>query len=1122
MSLLIASDTCLVRIARRNCNRESTCKQYTDTQPPVGVLGDVTVPSNAAETPCQSHYLKAMEAYGAILNSIGCICKVLLSLNLDSCCFDPRGDTFQFERTTSSTSRDLHGDSTNASTNDLYRQLKDIKRSRHELDCGMDACCSEASLTHAKKSATSGLKCGDANNKPNCCVGEPRTRIHEYDGAFDCKPRDSCKTDFGIKPVQFTTPNDDHNPFVGCGRDVISCCTDKSDLVVHPLTPKEDPANEYCDYNASEPAIRQTTKEVYGDSSKGCCVNERARAERTSHIGPVSDPLDSLADTIKLRGTHSTGNNESDLEKGEFSVEHVVLSVQGMTCTGCEKKLLKSLDMIPGVSKVKTSLLMAQAEFDITRTSAGIDACNIIKTLEKMTGFSFTKMMQSGHELDLIVDGPAMDLTTKDLPFGVSNIVLLEKHTIRVSYHPKLIGARELMVNPYFRSPKLAPMADRPLITSGRLHVHRLLFRSIVSTVLTVPVLVMAWAPLPEHAVLYGAVSLVLATIVQVYIAGPWYLSAFSALLYSRLIEMDLLIVLSTTTAYVYSIIAYAFLVAEKPLSTESYFQTSTLLVTLITVGSLVTSFARQRAVESISIESLQSSTAFLIVPETHEEQEIDARLLQYQDIFKVLPETSVVTDGTVIAGTSEVDESMITGEATLVPKSPGSPIVAGSINHSGILTVRLSLLPGENTIKAIGLMVDEAKSSKTKIQEIADRVASYFVPVIFVITVLVFVVWVAVGKVIRDYDSTTTCITAMTYAISALIVSCPCAIGLAVPMVLVVAGGVAAKHGVIYKSAETIEIARNLSHVIFDKTGTLTQGSLAVEAEIYPTEQGNKLGPMLLGLTNNSKHPVSNAIATYLKSSGVQPQKVEKLVSVPGCGMEASWDGSIVRAGNPYWLGVADLPCVREILLLGFSIFCVLVDGELVAVFGLKDLLRPDAIQVVNELQKRSIEVSIVSGDNRESVRSVASALSIPESHVRFRCSPVDKQMYVKQMLISSKSVVMFCGDGTNDAVALAQASIGLHIHGGTDIAASAADAVLMRPALSGIIILMDLSKAVARRVVFNFLWSFIYNTFAILLAAGAFPGARIPPEYAALGEIVSVLPVVAIGMQLKWAKFH
>ncbi|MCJ1255323.1 hypothetical protein MMC24_003139 [Lignoscripta atroalba] len=866
----------------------------------------------------------------------------------------------------------------------------------------------------------------------------------------------------------------------------------------------------------------QTVIEPLDDSMDDCCADDGGRADATLDSGCTGNPSRIPAGNTEASYTQTAGSNELDLEKGDFPVEHVVLSIQGMTCTGCEKKLYRSLDMMPEISNIKTSLLLAQAEFDLGKSSATVDTLITIKAIEKATGFTCTKMTHSGHELDLIVDGNASEYAVEDLPSGVSDIAVLDHHTIRVTYQPKLVGARDLMSDPFFQSPKLAPVADRPLIASGRAHVRLMLFKTIVSTALTIPVLIMAWAPLPEHEVIYGAVSLVLATLVQLYIAGPWYISAFKALFFSRLMEMDLLVVLSTTTAYVYSIIAYAFLVLKKPLSTGSFFETSTLLVTLIMAGRLVSGFARQRAVESISIESLQPSTAVLTDPKTHEEQEVDTRLLQYQDTFKALPESSIATDGTVIAGTSEVDESMITGEATLVAKQPGSPVVAGSINHSGTLTIRLTRLPDENTIKAIGKMVDEAKSSKTKIQEIADRVATYFIPIIVIVTVLVFFIWVSVGKVIRGYNSTTTCINAMTYAISALIVSCPCAIGLAVPMVLVVAGGVAAKHGLIFKTAETIEIARNLSHVIFDKTGTLTQGSLTVEAEIYPTGQGDMLAPMLLGLTNNSKHPVSTAVASHLKASEVQPEKVEKVVSVAGSGIEATWKGRVIRAGNPHWLGIEDSPIVQETLLFGVSMFCVSVNGDLVAVFGLKDVLRPDALRVINELKKRSIEISIVSGDNKESVESVARVLDVPESHVRFRCNPAAKQLYVKEMLARPKSVVMFCGDGTNDAVALAQASIGMHIDGGTDIAQSAADAVLVRPALSGIIILMDLSKAYFRRVIFNFTWSFIYNTFAVLLAAGAFPNARIRPEFAGLGEIVSALPVVAIGMQLKWAKFY
>jgi Cu2+-exporting ATPase len=737
-----------------------------------------------------------------------------------------------------------------------------------------------------------------------------------------------------------------------------------------------------------------------------------------------------------------------------------------------------------------------------------------------MTGFTCTKVVHVGEELELIVDGNAQDYVDH-WPLTVTDLTIINKSRIRISYCPKVIGARDLLSDAFFEHTKLAPPSPPPLIASGRAYLWKSFYMTIFSTLCTMPVLVLAWARLPRHDILYGAISMTLATIVQVVVAGPFYASAIKTLIFSRMIEMDLLIVLSTTTAYVYSIVAYAYLAVGKPLVTAEFFETSTLLVTLIMVGRTVSAFARQRAVESITIESLQANTAILVDPESLEEREIDVRLLQYYDVFKVLPDMSVVTDGVIVLGESDVDESMITGETTLIRKRPGNTVVAGSVNHSGTLKIQVTHLPYENTIKTIKVMVDEAKSSKPKVQELADRVAGYFVPAILGITLVVFVVWFAVGKAVRQQSTTTSCIAAMTYAISVLIVSCPCAIGLAVPMVVVIAGGVGARHGLIFKTAETIDNGRKVSHVIFDKTGTLTQGKLYVVAEEFVNGPSSFELSLILGLTTNSTHPVAIAVASHLRSSGIQPSIVDHIVSIPGKGIEAKWKAYAVRAGNPYWLNVQDSHLVRKILSTRSTIFCVTVDGKLIAVYGLQDSLRPDAIPTINELRKRSIEVSLISGDNDSTVQSVASQLGIPPSNVRARCTPAQKREYVKSQLEPPKSIVLFCGDGTNDAPSLAQASIGVHMNEGTEVAAGAADAVIMRPSLQGILTLMDLSRAFHRRVVFNFAWSFGYNLFAVLLAAGGFPRTRIPPQYAGLGEIVSVVPVIAIAMGLKWKKF-
>ncbi|KAI4165532.1 MAG: hypothetical protein LQ342_000944 [Letrouitia transgressa] len=792
----------------------------------------------------------------------------------------------------------------------------------------------------------------------------------------------------------------------------------------------------------------------------------------------------------------------------------MVLNVQGMTCTGCERKLYQALRSSPNVSNIKTSVVLAHAEFDIYEPFDG-DA--LVDYLERVTGFVCTAVQQSVEEIDMILNDPQRFANEENLPIGVANVHVVNKFTIRVAYFPRIIGARDLFSHNLFRTAKLAPPAPRPQIASNRAHLHKVFFMTLISAILTLPVLVMAWAPLPKHEILYGAISLVCATIIQAFVAGPFYKAALKALIFMGIIEIDLLIVISTTTAYLYSVIAYAYEILGNPLSTRRYFEASTLLVTLILLGRAISAFARQKAVESISIESLQTPRTILVDPSTEGEEEIDARLLQYQDTFKVLPDTTFVTDGIVVTGETEVDESMVTGEATLVPKSPSTSVIAGSLNHYGTLTVRLTRLPSENTIKMIDSMVDEARMTKPKTQQIADRVASFFTPLILVITIIVFLIWVAVGVAVRHENARTACITAMTYAISTLIVSCPCAIALVVPMVVVIAGGVGAKHGLICQSSETIEIARKTSHIIFDKTGTLTQGKLSVEATYYLIEDLEPLLQSILGLTSSSKHPVSVAVATCLRTSGAQPHDLKGIVSVGGKGLTAMRNGSTICGGNPYWLGFERVSIVQNVLSLGLTVFCVSVDGRLVAVYGLTDQIRPGALEAVSQLRKRSIKISIVSGDNKGAVQSIAMSLGVPEISLRSGCSPEDKQAYVKETLAVEKGIVMFCGDGTNDAAALAQANIGIHMNEGTDIARSAADAVLVRSSLKDLLGLLDLSKAFFRRVAFNFAWAFTYNTFAILLAAGAFPNFRIAPQYAGLGEIVSVVPVVAIAMHLK-----
>ena len=974
---------------------------------------------------------------------------------------------------------------------------------KQEKSENLESCCAE----DKKMRCQSSIKSTAGNPKSSCCSGKNSATcgIKEL-------PTNKLKESF--ESIRFSNDAED-----GCGGDnspiveKSSCCSKGA-----PSNRRQSPAPCKIPTNCPGNKINRTCQDLITPipttgseryPEDPCCEGPQA---------PVSVAM--------ILTDPSPWMNGRDLEKAEIALEHVVLSVEGMTCAGCEKKLSRSIKSLQYTHNITTSLLMAQAQFDIDVSTSSLTIDEVILSIQKMTGFTCTRISQSGQEIDVIVKGSLDDFIYQKFPLGVLNVTAIKRSTARIIYNPAVVGARDLLSKPFFSSTTLAPPAERSTVAADRAHFRKMFFMTIFSAILTIPVLVLAWAPLRRRPVLYGSISLGLATIIQVVVVGPFYPDTLKALIYAKMIEMDLIVVLSTSTAYIYSVVAFVYEASGSPLATGEFFETSTLLVTLIMTGRAVSAFARQKALETVSIESLRPRKALLFHPEGNEVDEIDARLLQYGDRFKVLPDMKIVTDGMVEMGETEVDESMVTGEATPIVKTQGSSVIAGSVNSFGTVVVKLTRLPGENSITVIGSMLDEAKFMKPKIQQIADRVASYFIPTILAMTAVVFIIWIGVGKALRYQNTATAVITAMTYAISALIVSCPCAIGLAVPMVVVVAGGVAAKHGVIVKSASAIEVARKVAHVVFDKTGTLTQGSLSVVSEVHLAGQQALSRSLALGLMINSKHPVSSAIVTYLKEKDVTPANVESVVSLVGKGVEGTWNRSVVCAGNPRWLEFEKLPSVQTLFSSGLTILCLSLNEEPLAIFGLEDPLRRDVHDVITKLQARNISVSLVSGDNHAAVSSLAHRLGIPGTHVRAHCSPADKQHYIQSLSspfanTDKNNTILFCGDGTNDAIALAQASIGVHMSGGTDIASHAADAVLLRPTLSGILVLMDLSAAFYRRVCLNFLWAFVYNSVAVLLAAGAFVHVRIAPQYAGLGELVSVLPVVAIAMQLRWAKF-
>ena len=801
-----------------------------------------------------------------------------------------------------------------------------------------------------------------------------------------------------------------------------------------------------------------------------------------------------------------------DVEKaGSGEYIHVSLKISGMTCTSCSKKGMSVLEQMHYVKGASINFVAGTGDFEL---DCSVSPQMAITQLEHETGFKCSRVIKECQTVDIQMSKLEARQLDEQAISGIESVLQINKNTHSIIYNPTVIGARSVLQ--LVPSRKLAAPRNDALNDEQK-RVRKMAWRIALAAAITIPVVVLAWAKTPLPYFKRSIISFVLATCAQAIAIPEFYYGAVKSLVFSKVVEMDMLVVISITAAYGYSVVAFSLTHRGYDLEEGEFFETSSLLITLVLLGRLVSAVARKQAFRMVSMKSLLAETA-LLIDESGQSTEIDSRLLEYDDLCIIAPYSRIITDGEIVRGTGDVDESMITGEAIPVPKKAGNVVIAGTTNGSSQITIRVTRLPGQNSITDIANLVESALASKPRSQDLADTVASWFIPVVVGISLIVFALWIAIAIRIRKRNAGGSIGLAITYGIAVLAVSCPCALGLAVPMVMIIAGGVAVKSGVIIKQGSATEDASRTTDVIFDKTGTLTMGLLTASDEVdpeHPHLETADIKPLVLGVLEHGGHPVSSAIAGKLQSQGTASLHVEQVQSIPGAGLTAIYNGKEVKAGNPYWLGISDYPSISQLINRGATVLCVTLDSQLIATYGLTSTLRPEAVAVVRNLHARKITCHIVSGDNATAVADVAQATGIDPQNTVSRQSPADKQAYVKALIDAGKTV-LYCGDGTNDAVAVAQAHIGVQMGTTSDVTQAMADVVLMG-GLDGIPALLDLSKQAFGRIVFNFVWAGVYNTFAILLAAGAFVKVRIPPAYAGLGEIVSVLPVILVALTLK-----
>lgn len=589
--------------------------------------------------------------------------------------------------------------------------------------------------------------------------------------------------------------------------------------------------------------------------------------------------------------------------------------------------------------------------------------------------------------------------------------------------------------------------------------------------------------------------------------------------------NMDSLIALGASAAIGYGIFAmyrisfglgHGDMAVVEQYSHDLYFESAGMILTLITVGKYLESRSKGRTSEAITKLMDLSPTVAVILDEAGNEKEIPTEELRGGDIFLVKPGSLVPVDGTVLEGNSSIDEAAVTGESIPVEKQPGDKVVSATVNKAGFLKCRADRVGEDTTLAQIIRLVEEASASKAPIARLADRVAGVFVPVVICIALVTLFAWLIAGAGAEF---------AISSAIAVLVISCPCALGLATPTAIMVGTGKGATNGILIKSAEALETAHNIDSVVLDKTGTITQGKPVV-TDILCGAGTDRLGLLqtAASLEKLSEHPLADAITAEVEKAKLPLSPVEDFQQIPGQGIMGRVNGEICLAGNRRMMDAHNITG-GEVLRSGEALAAegktplfFARAGKLMGVIAVADVVKPTSAQAIQELSGLGIEVVMLTGDNAKTAQAIQRQVGV--DRVVAEVFPQDKEKEIRRLQDSGKKVAMV-GDGINDAPALARADVGIAIGAGTDVAIESADIVLMKSDLLDVSTAIQLSKAVIRNIKQNLFWAFIYNIIGIPIAAGVFFlsfGWKLNPMLGAFAMSFSSVFVVSNALRLRW----
>ena len=623
------------------------------------------------------------------------------------------------------------------------------------------------------------------------------------------------------------------------------------------------------------------------------------------------------------------------------------------------------------------------------------------------------------------------------------------------------------------------------------------------------------------------ALTQLLLVLPVMYVNRKYYISGFKSLFHLSP-NMDTLIAVGTVAAFTYGVIAiyvmgYALNNADMHTVMEYrmnlYFESVSMILTLITLGKFFETGSKARTTDAIS-KLIDLSPKRANVLRDGVEENILTEDVVVGDIVIVRPGESIPVDGMIIEGSTSVDESAITGESIPVQKEKGDKLIAATINKNGSVRIKATEVGEDTAISRIIALVEEASSSKAPIAKMADRVAGVFVPVVMGIALVTFIVWLALGY---DFSFALNC------AIAVLVISCPCSLGLATPVAIMVGTGKGAENGILIKSADALETTHSIDTVVLDKTGTVTEGKPVVTDILAFDTDENEFLKLAAGVESASEHPLAEAIVEKAKEKSFEIVSPTEFQAISGRGIVASVSGSKIIAGNEQAIkeqyGNSEnfmevFKKGNELASQGKTPMYFGKDGKLLGIIAVADTIKKDSKEAIQALKNRNIDVVLLTGDHKNTAMAIAKEAGIKK--VIAEVLPTDKEEHIRELIEAGHKVAMV-GDGINDSPALARADVGIAIGAGTDIAIESADIVLMHSSLKDVATAIDLSKAVIRNIKQNLFWAFFYNSIGIPLAAGVFylsMGWKLSPMFGAAAMGMSSVCVVSNALRLRGFK--